>query len=118
MICETHEPAIETATAILGGSFGAAGNTIVIEEFLRGEEVSFIVVAHDQQVIPLATSQDHKRRDDGDLGPNTGGMGAYSPPPVLTPAPHERIPREVIPPTFPWLARARQPYTGIAFVGI
>jgi len=118
MICETHESAIETATAILGGSFGAAGNTIVIEEFLRGEEVSFIVVAHDQQVIPLATSQDHKRRDDGDAGPNTGGMGAYSPAPIVTPALHERIMREVIQPTLRGLASDGNPYTGFLYAGL
>ena len=74
------------AAACSAGRFGAAGNTVVIEEFLRGEEVSFIVVAAGEQVIPLATSQDHKRRDDGDQGPNTGGMGAYSPAPIVTPA--------------------------------
>jgi phosphoribosylamine--glycine ligase len=118
MICETHESAIETATAILGGSFGAAGDTIVIEEFLRGEEVSFIVVAHDQQVIPLATSQDHKRRDDGDAGPNTGGMGAYSPAPIVTPALHERIMREVIQPTLRGLASDGNPYTGFLYAGL
>ncbi len=84
IICETHESAIAAANAMLGGSFGAAGNTIVIEEFLAGEEVSFIVIASDQTVVPLATSQDHKRRDDGDQGPNTGGMGAYSPAPIVT----------------------------------
>src|SRR5208283_5442306 len=71
VICETHESAIAAAAAMLGGSFGDAGRTIVIEEFLAGEEVSFIVVAGGQQVLALATSQDHKRRDDGDLGPNT-----------------------------------------------
>jgi phosphoribosylamine--glycine ligase len=118
MICETHESAIATATAILGGSFGAAGNTIVVEEFLHGEEVSFIVVAHDQQVMPLATSQDHKRRDDGDLGPNTGGMGAYSPAPIVTPALHERIMREVIEPTLRGLASDGNPYTGFLYAGL
>jgi phosphoribosylamine--glycine ligase len=118
MICETHESAIATATAILGGRFGAAGNTIVIEEFLRGEEVSFIVVAHDQQVIPLATSQDHKRRDDGDVGPNTGGMGAYSPSALVTPALHERIMREVIQPTLRGLASDGNPYTGFLYAGL
>src|SRR6202166_2023520 len=112
VICESHESAIETAHAMLGGSFGAAGNTVVIEEFLRGEEVSFIVVAHDQQVIPLATSQDHKRRDDRDLGPNPAGMAAYSPAPVVTPALHARIMREVIDPTLRGLRSAGNPCTG------
>jgi phosphoribosylamine--glycine ligase len=118
VICESHEATIATATAMLGGSFGAAGNTVVIEEYLRGEEVSFIVVAHDQQVIPLATSQDHKRRDDGDLGPNTGGMGAYSPAPVVTPALHERIMREVIEPTLRGLRSDGNPYTGFLYAGL
>src|SRR3984957_2597718 len=118
IICDTHESAIATATSILGGSFGAAGNTIVIEEFLRGEEVSFIVVAHDQQVIPLATSQDHKRRDNGDSGPNTGGMGAYSPAPIVTPALHARIMREVIRPTLRGLAGDGNPYTGFLYAGL
>jgi phosphoribosylamine--glycine ligase len=118
VICESHQSAIETVHAMLGGSFGAAGNTVVIEEFLRGEEVSFIVVAHDQQVIPLATSQDHKRRDDGDLGPNTGGMGAYSPAPVVTPALHERIMQEVIEPTLRGLRSDGNPYTGFLYAGL
>jgi phosphoribosylamine--glycine ligase len=118
VICESHEATIATATAMLGGSFGAAGHTVVVEEFLRGEEVSFIVVAHDQQVIPLATSQDHKRRDDGDLGPNTGGMGAYSPAPVVTPALHERIMREVIEPTLRGLRSDGNPYTGFLYAGL
>jgi len=118
IICETHESAIAAASAILGGSFGAAGNTVVIEQFLQGEEVSFIVVAHDQQVIPLATSQDHKRRDDGDSGPNTGGMGAYSPAPIVTPALHERIMREVIRPTLRGLADDGNPYTGFLYAGL
>jgi phosphoribosylamine--glycine ligase len=118
VICESHESAIATAAAMLGGSFGAAGNTVVVEEFLRGEEVSFIVVAHDQQVIPLATSQDHKRRDDGDRGPNTGGMGAYSPAPVVTPALHQRIMREVIEPTLRGLRSDGNPYTGFLYAGL
>ena len=86
VICETHESAVEAARGMLSGSFGAAGSTVVVEEFLRGEEVSFIVAAAGRQVVPLATSQDHKRRDDGDEGPNTGGMGAYSPADLVTPS--------------------------------
>ena len=118
VICDTHESAIATATAMLGGRFGAAGNTIVIEEFLNGEEASFIVVAHDGQVVPLATSQDHKRRDDADLGPNTGGMGAYSPAPIVTQALHERIMREVIAPTLNGLRSDGNPYTGFLYAGL
>jgi phosphoribosylamine--glycine ligase len=103
---------------MLGGSFGAAGNTIVIEEFLGGEEVSFIVVARDQQVIALATSQDHKRRDDGDSGPNTGGMGAYSPAPIVTPQLSDRIMREVIGPTLRGLRSDGNPYLGFLYAGL
>src|SRR5450432_490853 len=110
VICDTHDSAVATARAMLGGSFGAAGNTIVIEEFLLGEEVSFIVVASDQQVIALATSQDHKRRDDGDKGPNTGGMGAYSPAAIVTAQLHQRIMREVIEPTLSGLRSDGNPY--------
>jgi len=118
IICETHESAIAAATAMLGGSFGAAGNTIVIEEFLAGEEVSFIVIASDQTVVPLATSQDHKRRDDGDQGPNTGGMGAYSPAPIVTAALHARIMREVIEPTLQGLRADGNPYLGFLYAGL
>jgi phosphoribosylamine--glycine ligase len=118
VICQTHAETIATATAMLGGRFGAAGSTIVIEEFLGGEEVSFIVIAHDSQVLALATSQDHKRRDDGDLGPNTGGMGAYSPAPLVTPALHQRIMREVITPTLRGLADDGNPYVGFLYAGL
>jgi phosphoribosylamine---glycine ligase len=118
VICETHESAIATCREMLGGSFGAAGNTIVIEEFLQGEEVSFIVVATDSQVIALATSQDHKRRDDGDRGPNTGGMGAYSPAPIVTAQQHQRIMREVIEPTLKGLANDGNPYLGFLYAGL
>jgi phosphoribosylamine---glycine ligase len=118
VICETHESAIAAATAMLGGSFGAAGRTIVIEEFLAGEEVSFIVVASDSQAIALATSQDHKRRDDGDLGPNTGGMGAYSPAPIVSAELHQRIMREVIEPTLSGLRRDGNPYIGFLYAGL
>jgi phosphoribosylamine--glycine ligase len=118
IICETHESAIAAAGGMLAGDFGAAGNTVVIEEFLSGEEVSFIVIAHDEQVLPLATSQDHKRRDDGDRGPNTGGMGAYSPAPLVTPALHARILREVIGPTLRGLRDDGNPYTGFLYAGL
>jgi phosphoribosylamine--glycine ligase len=118
VICETHESAIDAATAMLGGSFGSAGSTIVVEEFLSGEEVSFIVIASDQAVLPLATSQDHKRRDDGDRGPNTGGMGAYSPAPIVTPALHARIMREVIEPTLRGLRADGNPYSGFLYAGL
>lgn len=118
VICETHAAAIAAATSMLGGSFGTAGNTIVIEEFLSGEEVSFIIIGSDQTALPLATSQDHKRRDDGDQGPNTGGMGAYSPAPIVTPALHARIMREVIEPTLRGLRADGNPYLGFLYAGL
>jgi len=118
VICTSHEQALAACQGMLDGDFGAAGNTIVVEEFLAGEEVSFIVMAHDQQVLPLATSQDHKRRDDGDQGPNTGGMGAYSPAPIVTPSLHDRILREVIAPTLRGLAADGNPYTGFLYAGL
>jgi phosphoribosylamine--glycine ligase len=118
VICDTHESALAAATGMLGGSFGESGHTIVIEEFLRGEEVSFIVIASDQSVLPLATSQDHKRRDDGDQGPNTGGMGAYSPAPIVTPELHQRIMREVIEPTLRGLREDGNPYLGFLYAGL
>jgi phosphoribosylamine---glycine ligase len=118
LICETHDAAITAATGMLGGSFGSAGRTIVVEEFLHGEEVSFIVMARGDAVLPLATSQDHKRRDDGDRGPNTGGMGAYSPAPIVTPALHARIMREVIEPTLRGLRADGNPYLGFLYAGL
>jgi phosphoribosylamine--glycine ligase len=118
LICETHESAIAAAGGMLEGSFGAAGSTIVIEEFLRGEEVSFIVVAGGGRVVPLATSQDHKRRDDGDQGPNTGGMGAYSPAPIVDAPLHARIMDEVIEPTLRGLRLDGSPYTGFLYAGL
>jgi phosphoribosylamine--glycine ligase len=118
VICDTHEAAVETAHAMLAGRFGPSGHTIVIEEFLTGEEASFIVVAAHDQVMPLATSQDHKRRDDADRGPNTGGMGAYSPAPIVTPGIHARIMREVIEPTLRGLILEGTPYTGFLYAGL
>jgi len=118
IIAATHDEAIEAALAMFEGQFGDAGNEVVVEEFLHGEEASFIVMADGTHILPLATSQDHKRRDDGDRGPNTGGMGAYSPAPVVTPALHERIMREVIEPTIRGLAAEGMPYTGFLYAGI
>jgi phosphoribosylamine---glycine ligase len=118
VICETHDAAVAACLEMLGGRFGAAGNTIVVEEFLQGEEVSFIVVADDQQTVALATSQDHKRRDDGDRGPNTGGMGAYSPAPIVSAQLHARIMREVIAPTLRGLAADGNPYRGFLYAGL
>jgi phosphoribosylamine--glycine ligase len=118
VICATHAEARAACERMLGGAFGAAGDTIVVEEFLAGEEVSFIVIANDQDVLPLATSQDHKRRDDGDRGPNTGGMGAYSPAPIVTPELSARIMSEVIAPTLQGLRADGTPYTGFLYAGL
>jgi len=118
LICASHAEAIAASEHMLGGALGAAGETIVVEEFLAGEEVSFIVMASGRQVLPLATSQDHKRRDDGDAGPNTGGMGAYSPAPIVTPALHARIMSEVIEPALRGLQADGNPYTGFLYAGL
>jgi phosphoribosylamine--glycine ligase len=99
-------------------AMGAAGNRIVIEEFLEGEEASFIVLADGEHVLPLATSQDHKRLKDGDQGPNTGGMGAYSPAPVVTPELHARVVREIIQPVLTGMAREGRPYSGFLYAGL
>jgi phosphoribosylamine---glycine ligase len=98
--------------------FGEAGRRIVIEEFLQGEEASFIVMADGKHVLPMASSQDHKARDDGDRGPNTGGMGAYSPAPVVDADMHARIMREVIEPTIQGMIKDGHPYTGFLYAGV
>ena len=118
VIAASHQEALEAVEAMFAGQFGSAGHEVVIEEFLEGEEASFIVMADGAHILPLATSQDHKRRDDGDHGPNTGGMGAYSPAPVVTEALHERIMREVIEPTIHGLAADGLPYTGFLYAGL
>jgi len=118
IVCETTEEAMASAEAMFSGQFGAAGNTVVIEEFLEGEEASFIAIVSGEHILPLATSQDHKRRDDGDRGPNTGGMGAYSPAPVVTPRIHERIMREVMRPTARGLIADGTPYVGFLYAGL
>jgi len=118
IICATQEEAIASTQAMFDGQFGAAGNTVVIEEFLEGEEASFIAIVSGQHILPLATSQDHKRRDDGDQGPNTGGMGAYSPAPVVTDELHARIMREVMQPTANGLISDGTPYIGFLYAGI
>jgi len=99
-------------------SLGDAGNRVVIEEFLEGEEASFIVMCDGTHVLPLATSQDHKRLRDGDEGPNTGGMGAYSPAPVVTPRIHARVMREIILPTVQGMAAEGVPYVGFLYAGL
>jgi phosphoribosylamine--glycine ligase len=118
VIAATADEAIATAEAMFAGQFGDAGRLVVIEEFLPGEEASFIVMADGKHILPLATSQDHKRLRDADQGPNTGGMGAYSPAPVVTPDAHARIMREVIEPAIHGLAADGMPYTGFLYAGI
>ena len=118
IICETQEDAIQTVKAMFAGQFGQAGSTVVIEEFLEGEEASFIAMVDGVHILPMATSQDHKRLLDADQGPNTGGMGAYSPAPVVTPAVHERIMREVMEPTVRGLIAAGTPYVGFLYAGL
>jgi phosphoribosylamine--glycine ligase len=103
---------------LVANRMGAAGATVVIEEFLEGEEASFIVMADGVHILPLATSQDHKRLFDGDRGPNTGGMGAYSPAPALSPALHNKAMREVIQPVIRGMAAAGTPYTGFLYAGL
>ena len=101
-----------------GNKFGDAGHRVVVEEFLEGEEASFIVMVDGKNVLPMATSQDHKRVGDGDTGPNTGGMGAYSPAPVVTDAVYQRIMDEVITPTVEGMAAEGMPYTGFLYAGL
>jgi phosphoribosylamine--glycine ligase len=103
---------------LVDNRMGAAGARVVIEEFLEGEEASFIVMVDGKHVLPLASSQDHKRLLDGDHGPNTGGMGAYSPAPVLTPTIHARVMREVIQPVVAGMERQGTPYTGYLYAGL
>ncbi|MDT0629242.1 phosphoribosylamine--glycine ligase [Alteromonas sp. W364] len=103
---------------LAGNAFGDAGSRVVIEEFLEGEEASFIVMVDGKNILPFATSQDHKRAFDKDQGPNTGGMGAYSPAPVVTPAVYERIMQEVIKPTVQGMADEGHPYTGFLYAGL
>ncbi|HLA74144.1 MAG TPA: phosphoribosylamine--glycine ligase [Steroidobacteraceae bacterium] len=118
LILDTAEEAIAAAHSMFGGQFGASGDEVVIEEFLPGEEASFIVMADGKHILAFATSQDHKRLKDSDTGPNTGGMGAYSPAPVVDRAMHERIMREVIEPSIRGLAKDGTPYTGFLYAGI
>ncbi|MGH8305762.1 MAG: phosphoribosylamine--glycine ligase [Steroidobacteraceae bacterium] len=118
VIAASLEEALAAARAMFAGQFGAAGHEVVIEEFLPGEEASFIVLADGTHILPLASSQDHKRRDDGDRGPNTGGMGAYSPAPVVTSAMHARVMSEVVEPAIRGLAADGMPYTGFLYAGL
>ncbi len=104
--------------AMLGGAFGEAGAEVVIEEFMEGEEASFFVLTDGERVLPLASAQDHKRAFDGDTGPNTGGMGAYSPAPVMTPEIERRALDEIVRPTIAEMARRGTPYRGVLYAGL
>ncbi|WP_186592180.1 phosphoribosylamine--glycine ligase [Vibrio cholerae] len=116
MTLQEAEDAIQDMLA--GNAFGSAGSRVVVEEFLDGEEASFIVMVDGENVLPMATSQDHKRVGDADTGPNTGGMGAYSPAPVVTQDVHDRVMREVIYPTVRGMAAEGNTYTGFLYAGL
>lgn len=119
ILCETVAEAEDAIERIMASrEFGEAGATVVIEEFLEGEEASFMAITDGETVMPLASSQDHKRALDGDLGPNTGGMGAYSPAPIVTRGMHERIMDEVMRPIVAGLARRRIVYRGVLYAGL
>ena len=119
IIAKTHEEAIDAAEGMLSGSsFGDAGKRVIVEECLKGEEASFIVMVDGKNILPLATSQDHKAVFDGDTGPNTGGMGAYSPAPVLTDEIYARAMKEVIEPTVKGMAEDGSPYRGFLYAGL
>ena len=119
IVAETTADAEAAVIDMLSGNaFGDAGCRVVVEEFLAGEEASFIVIADGTTALPMASSQDHKRIGEGDTGPNTGGMGAYSPAPVVTPEIHDRIMAEVINPTLAGMAADGMPYTGFLYAGL
>ncbi|HBA33223.1 MAG TPA: phosphoribosylamine--glycine ligase [Gammaproteobacteria bacterium] len=119
ILAQTEAEAEQAVLDMLAGNaFGEAGHRVVIEEFLTGEEASFICISDGHHVLPMATSQDHKARDNGDQGPNTGGMGAYSPAPVVTPEIHRRIMAEVIEPTIRGMASENRTYTGFLYAGV
>ena len=119
IIAQSIDEAEATVRDMLAGNaFGEAGHRVVIEEFLTGEEASFIVMADGEHILPLASSQDHKARDEGDVGPNTGGMGAYSPAPVIDEDMHQRAMRTVIEPTIKGMAAEGAPFTGFLYAGL
>ena len=118
IIAETSEQAHAAVDEMFGGSFGVAGTEIVIEEFMRGEEASFFALTDGTSIVPFGSAQDHKRVGDGDVGPNTGGMGAYSPAKVLTPEFEARVMSEIIAPTVAEMAAAGTPYNGVLYAGL
>ncbi|MDX5366808.1 MAG: phosphoribosylamine--glycine ligase, partial [Alphaproteobacteria bacterium] len=118
IIAESVEQASEAIDEILGGRFGSAGAEVVVEEFLEGEEASFFALCDGTNVLPLATAQDHKRVFDNDQGPNTGGMGAYSPAPVMTPGLSVRVMREIVEPTVRAMRDKGMPFKGVLYAGL
>ena len=119
ILAQTNDEAISAVRDMLAGNaFGDAGHRVVIEEFLHGEEASFICMVDGKNILPMATSQDHKARDNGDLGPNTGGMGAYSPAPIVTDEMAQRVIDEVIRPTVDGMAAEGNPYHGFLYAGL
>lgn len=119
IVAETIEQAHEAIDDMLADNkFGAAGSRVVIEQFLQGEEASFICMVDGENILPMATSQDHKRAYEGDTGPNTGGMGAYSPAPVVTQQVHDKVMAQVIQPVVDAMKAAGHPYTGFLYAGL
>ncbi len=118
IVAMTEAEALDAIDEMFGGAFGAAGAEVVIEEFMDGEEASYFVLCDGENVLPVGTAQDHKRVGDGDTGPNTGGMGAYSPAPVLSDAVAQRALDEIVKPTVAEMARRGTPYQGVLYVGL
>jgi phosphoribosylamine--glycine ligase len=118
IVAETEVQALDAIDDMFGGAFGAAGTEVVIEEFLTGEEASFFVLCDGETALPIGTAQDHKRAGEGDTGPNTGGMGAYSPAPVMTEAVTQRALDEIVRPVLAEMARRGTPFSGVLFVGL
>lgn len=118
VVAQSVAEANDAIESMFKGQFGAAGSQLVVEEFLDGEEASFIVVVSGRQCIALATSQDHKARDEGDTGPNTGGMGAYSPAPVVTQSVHDHVMNDIVRPAINGLVDEGMPFTGFLYVGL
>jgi phosphoribosylamine--glycine ligase len=118
IIAETPEQVQAALDTMFDGGFGAAGSSIVIEEFMAGEEASFFALTDGETVVPFGTAQDHKRLGDGDTGPNTGGMGAYSPAAILTPELERRVMEEIVEPTVRAMAERGSPYSGVLYAGL
>ena len=118
VIAETYEEAQEALNEMFDGKFGSAGSEVVIEQFLTGEEASFFALTDGETIVPIGTAQDHKRVGEGDRGPNTGGMGAYSPAPVLTEELQAQVMREIVEPTVRTMAAEGMPYSGVLYAGL